>query len=67
MDHFTFGMFAEQEAYEGEKETMVDENEADGWKEPMDFGDLLSHNQRFMDLSDEELKAIVEKNRKIEQ
>jgi len=29
MDHFTFGMFAEQEAYEAasEKETVTDENE----------------------------------------
>ena len=48
MDHFTFGMFADQEAYEAANETptMVDEN---GWVEPMDFGDLLSHNQRNLD------------------
>jgi hypothetical protein len=53
MDNFTFGMFADADAYDARKE--AEENRV----EPMDFGDLLNHNQRNLDEADAAAEAAA--------
>lgn len=43
MDNYTFGMFADADAYDARRE--VEEN----WVEPMDWNDILDKNQRHLD------------------
>lgn len=52
MDNFTFGQFSEMDQYDAREEFAREEAE---WVEPMDFGDLLYHNQRHLDLDWEEI------------
>jgi len=43
MDNYTFGMFADADAYDARRE--AEEN----WVEPMDWNDILDKNQRHLD------------------
>ena len=58
MDNFTFGQFGDLDAYNAREEMggeRGDNTPSEEWVEPMDFGDLLYHNQRHLDLDWEEI------------